>query len=216
MSVEERTPSTSEAGARSGRLQPAPSGRFLHDVVSWSNWADGAFSAHPSLRARSRAVHHRLALARRHGLRPYGAQRLTSLQLAGLLHEVGRLITRDDTTRHHLTGARFVESIGMHDVACLIAHLGGDPLARPGATGAIGAIDADLWRNVDRDLLAILSYVEITTDPEGATISVPEHRAALVARHGVASVEVATFERRVPEALEGQRLLTSGRVRHAF
>jgi len=159
-------------------------------------------------------MHHRIALARRHGLRSYGAHRLTSLQLAGLLHEVGRLITSDDAA-HPIAGARFIESVGLHDAACLIANLGIDPLGTPDRPVAGSAVDADLWRHVDRDLLSILSYVEITTDPEGATISVAERRTALVARHGAASAELARFERCVGEAHEGQRLLTSGRLHHA-
>jgi len=57
-----------------------------------------------------------LADARRHGLIGFEAKRLTGLELAGLLHEVGRLIDDDDDGGScAVSGARFLESVGLHE-----------------------------------------------------------------------------------------------------
>jgi len=96
-------------------------------------------------------------------------------------------------------------------VACLVANLA----AAGFEPEHVGPVDLAPWLTVDRELLAILSYVEIATDRDGSAIALPEQRSTLVVRHGAESVEVAAFDLRMPEALEGQRLLNFGHVRQA-
>jgi hypothetical protein len=166
------------------------------------------------LRARARSAQQRIALARRHGLREFDSHRLTSLELAGMLYEIGRLIAPEGETPHPVLGGRYLESVGLHEVASLVVDLGG-LASEPELLQHLRPFEAAAWRDADPELMAILRYIQMTTDDDGSAISLPERRSILAARHGGGSDAVSAFDRRVPDALVGQRMLTFGRERRA-
>jgi HD superfamily phosphodiesterase len=47
------------------------------------------------------------------------------LELAALLHDVGKALDPDDTEPHGFVGAKLLDSLGLHDVAPLVAHHSG-------------------------------------------------------------------------------------------
>ena len=200
----------------------------LRDVSSWSNWVDETYAAHPLERGRARSAQHRIALARRHGLRRLDSQRATALELAGLLHEVGRFVDSKASSAHHepadefgTHAAHFLSAAGLHDVTALVAAVfarttpSDSDIARGDRDGGT-VIRFDPTRgDVDHESVAMLRYIEMTSDDDGCAIALPEKRSLLVARFGAVSDAVARFDQRLGEALEGQRLLTFGRARHA-
>lgn len=137
----------------------------------------------------SRAVWHRVASGRRLELRWLDDERFETLELAALLHDVGRAIDPANLEPHGFVGARFLDSIGLADVAPLVAHHSG---AREEARDR-GVAHLDVWQP-DRVLLEVLTYVDRTTGPRGESITLGERRADLVARYGIGSAPVRWFD----------------------
>lgn len=187
-----------QSGARP-RL--APPRLAVREAVTWLHWLDEAFAATPARLWHSRAVWHRVAAARRHELRWLAANRFQALELAALLHDVGRALDPLNTEPHGFVGARFLDELGLHDVAPLVAHHSG---ARLEAADR-GMLHLDVW-SPDADLVALLTYVDRTTSPKGASVTLDERRRELAARYGADAAQVRWFDGSLKVALAGARL----------
>ena len=170
----------------------------LRDAGTWLHWLDEAFAATPSRTWHSRAVWHRIASARRHELRHLADERFAALELAALLHDLGRALDPSNTAPHGFVGAQYLDEVGLDDVAPLVAHHSG---AREEARDR-GLSHLDVWRS-DDDLLALLTYIDRTTAPNGEPVTLDERRAELVVRYGADAAPVRWFDETLPVALAG-------------
>ena len=175
----------------------------LRDAGTWLHWLEEAFAAAPARMWHSRAVWHRVACARRHELRWLNDDRFETLELAALLHDIGRAIDPANLEPHGFVGARFLDNIGLHDVAPLVAHHSG---AREEARDR-GVAHLDVWHS-DTVLLEVLTYIDRTTGPNGEAITLDERRADLVRRYGADTPAVHWFDETVHVAHAGAALCT--------
>ena len=193
--------------APSERRRLAPPRLGLRDAGTWLHWLDEAFASRPSRLWHSRSVWHRIAHARRHELHWLDAERFATLELAALLHDVGRALDPNDVEPHALVGARFLDELGLHDVAPLVAHHSG---------GALEAADRGLpyegaWA-ADADLVALLTHVDRTTSPKGDSVTLDERRAELAERYGANAAQLRWFDASVADARRGALLFSSHRA----
>lgn len=170
----------------------------LRDSGTWLHWLDEAFASNPARMWHSRAVWHRIAGARRLELRWIDDERFETLELAALLHDIGRAIDPANTQPHGFVGARYLDTVGLTDVAPLVAHHSG---AREEAQERHMS-HLDVWQS-DRELLEILTYVDRTTGPRGDAITLDERRADLVRRYGIDGAPVRWFDATVHVAHAG-------------
>lgn len=188
-------------------LRLAPPRLGVRDAGTWLHWLDEAFATRPSRLWHSRAVWHRVAHARRHELRWLDDARFATLELAALLHDVGRALDPDDVEPHALVGARFLDQIGLHDVAPIVAHHSG---------GAVEAADRGVpyegrW-TADADLVALLTHVDRTTSPKGESVTLDERRAELAARYGLDAPQIRWFDASLADARRGAALFNGHRA----
>jgi hypothetical protein len=176
----------------------------LSDPGTWLHWLDEAFATAPARLWHSRAVWNRVAHAKRHELRWLPDDQFATLELAALLHDVGRALDPTNSEPHGFVGATFADRIGLVDVAPLIAHHSG---SRAEAADR-GFAANDVWTS-DDDLRALLTYVDRTTGPRGDSVTIDERRAELVARHGVDAPQLRWFESSLDDALRGAQLFGS-------
>jgi hypothetical protein len=127
---------------------------------------------------------------------------METLALAALLHDVGRALDPDDTEPHGFVGARFLDELGLHDVAPLVAHHS----AAQYEAADRGMSHLDVWQ-ADSELLAILTYFDRTTSPTGESCTFDERRIATEQRYGIDSLQVRWFELSLPIARHGASLL---------
>lgn len=125
------------------------------------------------------------------------------LELAALLHDVGKALDPDDTEPHGFVGARLLDSLGLHDVAPLVAYHSGARLEAE----MRGMSDRDRWSLVEPDLLAVLTFLDRTTSANGEVVSLAQRRSDMVAHHGEGSKQVRIFDATLPEVRCGQHLL---------
>lgn len=183
------------------RPRLAPPRVALRDPSTWLHWIDEAFAAQPSRTWHSRSVWHRIATARRHELSWLSADRFESLELAALLHDVGRALDPENTEPHGFVGARFLDDLGLHDVAPLVAHHSGALLEAADRNMA----ELDVWHS-DPELLALLTYADRTTSPRGECVTLEDRRAELVSRYGADAAQVRWFDQSLDTAKWGTRL----------
>lgn len=189
---------------------PSPDAR--RSVSSWGAWLERAFAATPARFWHSRAVWHRAAQATRRELRHWAPHDRDALVLAALLHDVGRALDPRNTAPHGFVGAAWLDELGLHDVARLVAHHSG---ARHEAELRDMA-HLDVWplasfTPTERDGLAVLTYLDRTTNPAGIEVTVDERRSDLVRRSGGSSPAVACFDASLAEVRRGRDLLAVGR-----
>lgn len=193
---------------------PPPSGGSRRSVTSWGAWLEQAFAATPSRFWHSRAVWHRTAHAARRELSHWSPERRDALVLGALLHDVGRALDPRNTAPHGFVGAAFLDELGLTDVAPLVAHHSG---ARHEAEWR-GMTELDRWpierfSADDLDALAVITYVDRTTNAAGLEVTFTERRADLVRRFGGSSLPVSCFDASLAEARRGRDLLSpAGRV----
>jgi putative nucleotidyltransferase with HDIG domain len=185
---------------------PSPEAR--RSVSSWGAWLEQAFATTPARFWHSRAVWHRAAHATRRELRHWSAPDRDALVLAALLHDVGRALDPRNTAPHGFVGAAWLDELGMHDVARLVAHHSG---ARHEAEQRDMA-HLDAWplasfTPAERDGLAVLTYLDRTTNPAGIEVTADERRTDLVRRFGGASLSVASFDASLADVRRGRDLL---------
>jgi hypothetical protein len=63
----------------------------------------------------------------------------------------------------------------------------------------------------ERDALAVLTYLDRTTNPSGIEVTVDERRADLVRRCGGSSLAVACFDASLADVRRGRDLMSAGR-----
>lgn len=187
-------------------LPPAPAARYRRDASSWLAWVDAAFTADRDRARHVRGVWHRIAAARRLELAHLGAGRLHTLELAALLHDIGRAIDVLDTEPHAFVGARYLDALGLHDVASLVAHHSGAKMEAVDRE----MTDLDLWPDVDRELLSYLDYADRTVNSKGESVTLQQRRADIVARRGAQSPSVRRFDAQLPRLLQAERMFHHG------
>jgi putative nucleotidyltransferase with HDIG domain len=173
-------------------------------AASWIAWVDQIFAADPRRRAHVHAVWGR---ARRFVLRgPSGWSRedLAVLEMAALLHDIGRALDPLDTRPHALVGAEYLKGMGLHRVAHVVAHHTG------------GALEAELrgigkaylcWPRDPSRATAALTYLDATTGPDGERMTTAERLADVARRHGGDSVRARVLIAIVEEIEWGRALV---------
>lgn len=172
-------------------------------AASWPEWLREAFTSAPNRFRHSHAVWQRTIELRRFDLAWLDSARADVLELAALLHDVGRALDPGNTEPHGFVGARLLDAMGLHDAATLVAHHSG---ARREAF-ARGMSHLDVWGDDDRDLQAVLTYLDRTTSPHGARVTLSERRAELAQRYGSPSRQVQLFDSTLPDVRHARRLL---------
>lgn len=176
----------------------------IRDPRSWLAWLETVFEP----RHRFDHVHtvwQRAAELRAIGYRWLDEERANRLELAALLHDVGRAVDPHDTVPHGFAGAQLLDEVGLGDVAPLVAHHSG---ARHEAA-ARGVAHLDRWVVGDVDLLAVLTYLDRTTSPSGERVTIAERRRCKVERFGADSRQVREFDVTSDEVEHAERLLSS-------
>ena len=172
-------------------------------AASWLDWLGQVFGPTSSRFRHSVAVWQRAVEVRQLSLPWLDPVRADALELAALLHDVGRALDSDDHEPHGFVGARLLDAMGLHDVAALVAHHSG---ARQEAA-ARGMEGLDIWSANDRDLQAVLTYLDRTTSPDGERMTLSERRADISHRYGSGSLQVRLFDSTLPEVRHARRLL---------
>lgn len=175
----------------------------LREPSSWLAWLAEVFRPAPDRFDHLHAVWQRAVDLRHHDGVCLGAATWDRLELAALLHDVGRGLDPFDEEPHGFTGARLLDSLGLHDVAPLVAHHSG---ARFEAV-ARGMSDRNRWTTEEPDLLAILTYLDRTTSATGEPVSIAQRRHDISRRHGNDSLQVRNFDATLPEVRRAQQLL---------
>lgn len=168
-------------------------------------WLAAAFTSSPHRFDHSHTVWQRAVELRRLELDWLDPSQSARLELAALLHDVGRALDPDNNEPHGFVGARFLDAVGLDDVAPLVAHHSGARLE----AAARGMSDLDHWVCDQPDLLAVLTFLDRTTSPSGQRVSLSTRRADLANRYGQSSAAVPRFDAVLPEVRRGQRLLRS-------
>lgn len=185
------------------RILRPPSSRSRGSFDSWSEWLREVFADRPERYSHSLAVGHRAALHARIELRHLDHARLDRFVLGALLHDIGRAIDPDDTEPHGIVGARYLDGIGLHDVAPFVAHHSGGRVE----AALRGHRDLDRWTVTDRDLHAVLTYLDRTTSTGGEPVTLGERRTDLISRYGDGSIQLAVFEASIVDARRGADVL---------
>ncbi len=177
----------------------------IREPTSWLTWLAEAFQANPQRFQHLHTVWRRAVALRDLDLPWLTPAMADRLELAALLHDVGRALDPHDTEPHGFVGARFLDELGLDNVSPLVAHHSG---ARFEAA-ARGMSDRDRWVTTEPDLLAILTFLDRTTSATGAYVSLAERRHGIVTRHGEGSLQLRIFEATMPEVRIAQKLLTA-------
>jgi HD superfamily phosphodiesterase len=172
-------------------------------ATSWLDWLGVAFSSTPHRFQHVHMVWQRAVRLRRLELRWLDPSRANRLELAALLHDVGRALDPGDTEPHGFVGARLLDCVGLSDVAPLVAHHSG---ARHEAD-ARGMAHLDLWRVDEPELLAVLTFLDRTTSASGDRVSLGQRRSDISSRYGASSLPVRVFDATLPEIRHAARLL---------
>lgn len=168
------------------------------EVAGWLPWVHEVFATNPERGFHSRVVWQRVVSWRTAAA--LDAERSTRLELAALLHDVGRALDPTDAEPHGFVGARFLDEVGLTDVAPLVAHHSGTRAE----AAARGLQHLDVWPDLDPELQALLDLADRTVDRRGRRVSLAERRRDLALRYGEGSRKVWQFDAWAPEA---QRLL---------
>ncbi len=176
---------------------------LLREPTSWLPSLVKAFDSTPNRFRHVRAVWLRAVALRSLGLAWLDPAMSDRLELAALLHDVGKALDPDDTEPHGFVGARLLDSLGLHDVAPLVAYHSG---ARIEAE-IRGMSDRDRWSDDEPDLLALLTFLDRTTSANGEVVSLAQRRNGITARHGESSMQIRIFDATLPEVRRAQQLL---------
>lgn len=195
--------STSPPQAERSTLPAAPAEALRRNPATWLAWLAQCFERDDTYGHHLRGVWHRIVSAGGPGVAHLSTPRRNVLEIAALLHDIGRAVDPDDSEPHAFVGARYLDRLGLHDVATLVAHHSGAKLE---------ALDRhmthlDVWPEVDRELLTYLDYADRTVSAAGERVTLTERRADIVARRGEDSQNVSRFDTMLP-ALE--------RAKHTF
>ncbi len=184
-------------------LPPAPTGDRQRSLSCWLAWVQQAFRDHPDRGWHSRVVWQRVVSWRLGDVSGLDAEQRKTLELAAVLHDVGRALDPLNSEPHGFVGARFLDDHGLHDVAPLVAHHSGARLE---------ALERDLdhldrWEAADHRLQALLDLADRTVDSRGTMVTTGERRRDLVEHYGGGAPEVERFDLLLPEALRTEEWL---------
>lgn len=113
------------------------------------------------------------------------AQDRDRLVAAAYLHDIGYASALVDTGFHPLDGARYLQRLGRHDVACLVAHhSGADVEARHRGL----AEELARFPTADGPLADALTFSDVTSGPRGDRVDPGPRFAEVSDRHGPGSV----------------------------
>lgn len=185
------------------RLELPPPAGPIRAPSSWLGWLADAFSTTPNRFEHVSAVWRRAEALREFGLPWLTPAMAERLELAALLHDVGRALDPGNTEPHGFAGARYVGTLGLTDIAPLVAHHSG---ARFEAAER-GMAAQDVWSCVEPDLLAVLTFLDRTTSPNGEHVTLVRRRDDLAARYGSNSRQVRVFDLTLPQVRRAQQLL---------
>lgn len=175
----------------------------LRNPASWLTWVAEAFSSTPNRFWHVHTVWQRAVELRSLGVAWLEPAMSDRLELAALLHDVGKALDPDDTEPHGFVGARLLDSLGLHDVAPVVAYHSG---ARVEAE-VRGMSDRDRWSIDEPDLLAVLTFLDRTTSATGEVVSLAQRKRDIAARHGDDSIQTRIFDATMPDVRRAQHLL---------
>ncbi|MEI7548144.1 MAG: HD domain-containing protein [Actinomycetota bacterium] len=187
-------------------LPAIPVASRRRDVSCWLAFVQEAFAKVPGRGWHSRVVWQRVVGWRRELAELPAADRAT-LELAALLHDIGRAIDPLDLEPHAVVGAQFLDDIGLTDVAPLVAHHSGARLE----AAARGMEHLDRWRHADPVLQPLLDYADRTVNSRGQMVTLDQRRDDLTSRFGAASPQVVRFELLLPDAQATEAWLAARR-----
>lgn len=127
---------------------------------------------------------------------------------AAYVHDIGYAPELVQTGFHPIDGARWLRDQGHPQLACLVAHHSGarfEASAR-GLADAIAAFPEEASAVADA-----LTYCDLTTGPEGATISVATRLGDIEQRYGASSPVTQALEAAGP-TLNGAVARTAARL----
>lgn len=188
-------------------LPAVPALSRRRDVSCWLAFVQEAFATVPGRGWHSRVVWQRVAGWRRE-LSGLPAADVATLELAALLHDIGRAIDPLDLEPHALVGAQFLDELGLTDVAPLVAHHSGARLE----AAARGMEHLDRWQPADPQLQALLDHADRTVNSRGQMVTCEQRREDLVARFGAASAQVVRFDLLLPGSQATEAWLAARRV----
>jgi len=188
-------------------LPAVPSLSRRRDLSCWLAFVQEAFATIPGRGWHSRVVWQRVAGWRGRELAHLRPQALATLELAAVLHDIGRAIDPLDLEPHGLVGAQFLDDVGLHDVAPLVAHHSGALLEAE----ARGMRHLDRWAPADPELQALLDYADRTVNGRGQMVSLDGRRLELVERFGAQSLKVERFDALLPAAVRTEAWLAARR-----
>lgn len=188
-------------------LPAVPSLSRRRDLSCWLAFVQEAFATIPGRGWHSRVVWQRVAGWRGRELAHLRPQALATLELAAVLHDIGRAIDPLDVEPHGLVGAQFLDDLGLHDVAPLVAHHSGALLEAE----ARGMRHLDRWAPADPELQALLDYADRTVNGRGQMVSLDGRRLELVERFGAQSLKVERFDALLPAAVRTEAWLAARR-----
>ena len=180
----------------------------IREPTSWLGWLAEAFSSTPQRFHHLLEVWQRAVDVRRADLPWLTPGMADRLELAALLHDVGRAIDPGNSEPHGFVGARFLGACGLDDVARLVAHHSGAQLE----AAARGMTDLDRWITIEPDLLHVLTFLDRTTSPSGERVSLAQRRDDIAVRYGANSRQLGIFDATLPDVHRAQTLL----ARHAY
>ena len=188
-------------------LPAVPSLSRRRDLSCWLAFVQEAFATIHGRGWHSRVVWQRVAGWRGRELAHLRPQALATLELAAVLHDIGRAIDPLDVEPHGLVGAQFLDDLGLHDVAPLVAHHSGALLEAE----ARGMRHLDRWAPADPELHALLDYADRTVNGRGQMVSLDGRRLELVERFGAQSLKVERFDALLPAAVRTEAWLAARR-----
>lgn len=173
------------------------------EPTSWLTWLVEAFESTPNRFCHVRTVWRRAVMLRGLDVAWLDPAMSDRLELAALLHDVGKALDPDDTEPHGFVGARLLDSLGLHDVSPLVAYHSGARIE----AGLRGMSDRDRWRDDEPDLLAVLTFLDRTTSAIGEVVTLALRRRDIATRHGEDSIQTWIFDATMPEVRHAQQLL---------
>lgn len=175
----------------------------MREPTSWLTWLTEVFAATPHRFRHMQTVWERAVALRSLDLPWLKPAMSDRLELAALLHDVGRALDPDDSEPHGFVGARLLDSLGLDDIAPLVAHHSGARLE----AAARGMADRDRWTVGEPDLLAVLTFLDRTTGSSGGTVSLAQRRSDLATRRGEGSFQLRIFDATMSDVRRAQQLL---------
>lgn len=181
----------------------------VREPTSWMRWLAEVFAATPHRYQHLCTVWQRAVELRSFDLAWLEPAMSDRLELAALLHDVGKALDPADTEPHGFVGAKLLDSLGLHDIAPLVAYHSGARLEAE----ARGMADQDRWNNDEPDLLAMLTFLDRTTSASGGVVTLAQRRSDIAARLGDGSLQLRIFDATMPDVIRAQELFGTPGVR---